>query len=154
MSPRSLLVLLLAIGCHKGPKVPDGDIAATLTAPAATAAAFDPASLHGKPSLVMFVSITCPYCRATIPRAAAAAKAEDGNALLVFVTGTPGGVKSLLTTIKFPYPALVDDGALKARYGVHAVPYTLVLGPDGHAREVLEGEQEESALRDALVAAR
>jgi hypothetical protein len=34
------------------------------------------------------------------------------------------------------------------------VPYTLVLGADGSARDALEGEQEESALRDALVAAR
>jgi thiol-disulfide isomerase/thioredoxin len=154
MSPRSLLVLVLAIGCHRGPPLPAGDIAATLTAPAANGSAFDPASLHGKPSLVMFVSITCPYCRATIPRAAAAAAAEGGNALLVFVNGSPGGVTSLMTTIKFPYPALVDDGTLKARYGVHAVPYTLVLGADGRARDALEGEQEETALRDALVAAR
>lgn len=155
MSPRSLLVLLLAAGCHKGPALPEGDVAATLTAPAATTGtAFDPASLHGKPSLVMFASISCPYCRATMPRVASAAAAENANAVVVFVIGSPGGVKSLVTTTKFPYPALVDDGTLKARYHVTSVPYTIVLGPDGHARDVLEGEQDEPALRDALVAAR
>ncbi len=155
MTSRSALVLLLVLGCHRGSApLPEGDVAATLTAPAASGSAFDPASLHGKPSLVMFVSVTCKYCMATIPRAASAARAEDGNALLVFVSGSPGSVNSLLTTIKFPYPALVDDGALEQRYHVRAVPYTLVLGADGRARDVLEGEQDEPALREALVAAR
>lgn len=158
MSPRSLLVIglsiMLALGCHRGPKLPAGDIAATLTAPVASAVAFDPQSLHGKPSLVMFVSITCKYCQATIPRAAAAAQAADANAVLVFVSGTAPGVRSLLTTMRFPYPAIVDDGALEQRFGIAAVPYTLVLGADGRARDVLEGEQDESTLRDALVAAR
>jgi thiol-disulfide isomerase/thioredoxin len=154
MLTRSALVLVLLLGCHRGPKLPDGDIAATLTAPAANGTAFDPASLHGKPSLVLFVSLTCGYCRATIPRAAAAAAAQNANAVLVFVSGSAPGVTSLLTTIKFPYPAVVDDGALKARYNITAVPYTLVLDADGRARDALEGEQQEDALRDALVAAK
>jgi len=154
MSSRAALVLIVALGCHRGPSLPAGDIAATLVAPAANGAAFDPASLHGKPSLVMFVSITCRYCLATIPRAASAARAADGNALLVFVSGSAGSVTSFVTTTKFPFPALVDDGSLKERYAIHAVPYTLVLGADGRARDALEGEQEESALRDALVAAK
>jgi thiol-disulfide isomerase/thioredoxin len=154
MSSRGLLVLIVALGCHRAPTLPAGDIAATLIAPAANGAAFDPASLHGKPTLVLFASITCKYCLATIPRAAAAARAEGGNALLVFVSGSAGSVNSFVTTTKFPFQALVDDGSLKQRYAIHAVPYTLVLGADGSARDALEGEQEESALRDALVAAK
>src|SRR5579862_9242053 len=63
-----LVVALLAIGCHRGANVPDGNIAATLTVPA-VGSAFDPASLAGKPSLVLFVTPTCPHCLATIPRA-------------------------------------------------------------------------------------
>jgi thiol-disulfide isomerase/thioredoxin len=156
MSSRSLvLVIALATACHKGPKPPAGDITATLTATALDAHPFDAAAFHGKPSLVMFVSPTCPYCLATIPRAAAAAKSEGANAVLVFIGGAANNAAPVVARTNWTGPALVDDtGALKALYAVKAVPYTLVLGPDGHARDVLEGEQDETALQDALVAAK
>jgi thiol-disulfide isomerase/thioredoxin len=153
MSTRSVLALLVLAACHRGPTPPDGDIAASLTAPAIGTHALDPASLRGKPSLVVFVSPTCPYCLATIPRAAAAATAEHANAVLVFVVGREPAAAAILDRTHWTGPALIDDGTLKTRYHVKAVPYTLVLGPAGHAREVLEGEQQEQDLRDALVAA-
>ncbi len=147
--------LALVLGCRRTPPLPSGDVAATLVAPSAVAGArLDPATLRGKPALVMFVSATCKYCAATIPRAAAAARATGDGAVLVFVSGRAEAIASLVTTLHFPGAALVDDGTLERRYGIHAVPYTLVLGPDGRAVDALEGEQEEAALRDALVAAR
>jgi thiol-disulfide isomerase/thioredoxin len=155
MSSRSLVLLIALAACHHGPKVPDGDIASSLSATAIDAHPFDATAFHGKPSLVLFVSPTCPYCLATIPRAAAAAKAQDANAVLVFVSGRAQSATAICDRTKWTGPAMVDgDGALKKMYGVKAVPYTLVLGADGHAHEVLEGEQEESDLRDALVAAK
>ena len=155
MSARWVLVLAIATACHRGPKPPEGDVAASLTATAVGAHSFDPATLHGKPSIVLFVSPTCPYCLATIPRAAAAADSEHANALLVFVSGREQNATKVVDQTHWTRPALVDDnGALKAQYHVAAVPYTLVLGADGHARDVFEGEQEESTLRDALVAAK
>ena len=36
---------------------------------------------------------------------------------------------------------------LRRKYGVRAVPYTLVLGADGHAREALRGAQDEGTPR-------
>jgi thiol-disulfide isomerase/thioredoxin len=156
MSSRSLvLAIALAAACHKGPKLPEGDVATTLTATALDAHPFDAASFHGKPSLVLFVSPTCPYCLATIPRAAAAAKSEGANAVLVFVVGHAKNAVPIVEHAKWAGPALVDeDGALKKLYAVKSVPYTLVLGADGRARDALEGEQEESDLREALVAAK
>jgi thiol-disulfide isomerase/thioredoxin len=156
MSSRSLvLVIALFAACHHGPKLPDGDVAATLTATVLDKHAFDASAFHGKPSLVLFVSPTCPYCLATIPRAAAAAKAQDANAVLVFISGRMQHATGVVDRAKWAGPVMVDeDGALKKLYAIKAVPYTLVLGADGKARDVLEGEQEESDLRDALVAAR
>src|SRR5262245_39037334 len=62
-----LLIVALAIaGCKRNNEpVPEGDIAATLTVPSIGAYTFDPASLKGKPSLIMFVTPTCPHCIAT-----------------------------------------------------------------------------------------
>jgi len=154
MSLRSLAVVFALAACHRGPTPPEGDIPATLTATALPSHTYDATAFHGRPSLVLFVSPTCPYCMATIPRAAAAAKAQDANAVLVFISGRTDGVTAVVDRMRWAGPAMLDNGALKKLYNVKAVPYTLVLGPDGHAREVLEGEQEESDLTAALSSAK
>jgi thiol-disulfide isomerase/thioredoxin len=150
-----LLVFGLAIsGCHRGASVPSGDIVATLTAAPADERAFDPTSLRGKPTIVLFASPTCPHCTKELPIAQAAAHAEDANIVAVFVSGAKKHAASVTKSVGFTAPVLVDDGTLLKRYDIRAVPYTLVLGPDGHARDAFRGEQDESTLRAALSDAR
>ena len=150
-----LLVIGLAIaGCHKGPSVPSGDIVATLTATSADDRAFDPTSLRGKPTLVLFASPTCPHCTKELPIAQAAAHAEDANIVAIFVSGAKKHASSVTKSVGFSAPVLVDDGTLLKRYDIQAVPYVLVLGPDGHARNAFRGEQDEATLRNALADAR
>ncbi len=115
---------------------------------------FDPASLKGKPSLVMFVTPTCPHCLATIPHGIAAAKAKDANLVAVFVAGRAANATGVVSRTQFPGPALVDDGTLMKRYHIDAVPYVVVLGADGHATAAYIGEQDESTFADALADAR
>jgi thiol-disulfide isomerase/thioredoxin len=146
---RLALLVVLVSGCHRRPNLPDGDITTTLTVPP-IAGTFDPTSLKGKPSLVLFVTPTCSHCLATIPRAATAAKAKDANVVAVFVAGHADNATGVVDHTKFWGPALVDDGTLRKRYHVESVPYTLVLARDGHAVDAFEGEQEESTLADAL----
>ena len=152
----TLLVILLAVtACKRNDTpVPDGDIAATLALPSLGAYAFDPASLKGKPCLVMFVTPTCPHCIATIPRGAAAATKEGANVVAVFVAGNKQNAEGVVSHAKFPGTALIDDGTLRTKYNIRGVPYSLVLGPDGRAREAFRGEQEESTFRDALADAK
>jgi len=146
------LLLALAAACTK---LPEGDIAATLTATSVSGAPFDPASLKGAPALVLFVSPTCPYCRAELPLAASAAKASNANVVAVFVAGKKDNAAGVLKSAHFDGAALIDDtGALKQRYDVQKVPYTLVLGADGHAVEQFHGQQDEATLRSALANAR
>ena len=151
-----LLAVALAItGCKRNDTpVPEGDVAATLTLPSLGEKAFDPQTLKGKPSLVMFVTPTCPHCLATIPRGAAAAQAQGANVVAVFVAGNKTNAEGVVSHAKFPGAALIDDGTLRRQYKITGVPYSLVLGPDGHAREAFRGEQEESTLRDALADAK
>jgi hypothetical protein len=151
----SLIALACSIGgCNRGEPVRAGDVATTLTAPSLGAVKFDPASIKGKPSLVMFVTPTCSHCLATIPRGIAAAQATDSNIVAVFVAGGKSNAEGVISHTKFPGPALVDDGTLRKKYNVQGVPYSLVLGPDGRAREAFRGEQQESTFREALAAAR
>ena len=145
------LVLLVAVGCHRGPAPPDGDVVDAIAAARPVGArALDPASIHGKPALVLFVSPTCRYCLATLPRAIAAAQGHGAAIVVVFTAGGPENARGVLTTTHFPGTALVDDGTLIRRYHITHVPYTLVVGPDGHARAAFEGEQDQSTFDDAL----
>lgn len=154
----STLLLLIALGlagCKRNSEpVPDGDITATLTLPSLGENVFDPASLKGKPSLVMFVTPTCPHCIATIPRGAAAAQQQGANVVAVFVAGNKANAEGVVSHAKFPGTALIDDGTLLRKYNIRGVPYSLVLGADGRAREAFRGEQDESTFRDALADAK
>jgi len=140
--------------CKKREPVPSGDIAAALTSPTIEGPAFDPSVLRGKPSIVMFVSPTCPHCVEQIPAAQKVARANDANVVAVFIVGKAENAKGVISHTKFEGPALIDDGTLRRKYGVRAVPYTLVLGADGHAREALRGAQGEDRLADAVADAR
>lgn len=157
-SPRrctQLLIIALAVAaCAKKEPVPKGDILGTLLAPTIEGAAFKPEALRGKPSLVLFVSPTCPHCLEEIPLAQKAAKAKDANVVAVFVAGQAKHAKGVVDHTKFDGYALIDDGTLKKRYGIRAVPYTLALDADGYAKVALRGAHGASALEDALSAAR
>lgn len=149
-----LIAALAVVGCRKSLPVPNGDVAASLTLPTTEDAPFDPASLKGKPTLVLFASPTCPHCIAELPIAQRAATAESANLVAVFVVGNKQHAASVTKHAGFTAPVLVDDGTLRTRYDIKAVPYMLVLGPDGRARSALRGETDEPTLRDALSDAR
>ena len=155
--PTQLLVLALALAACKRntTPVPPGDIAASLALPSVGAHSFDPETLRGKPSLVMFVTPTCPHCLATIPRGNKAAQATGANVVAVFVAGTKQNAEGVVSHTQFSGVALVDESkAMIQKYGIKGVPYSLVLGADGRARQAFRGEQEESTLREALGDAR
>ena len=139
-----------AVECRKEAAVPPGDIAASLAAAKPAAGSFEPASLRGKPTLVMFGSPTCPHCLTELPIAQRVARAADANIVAVFVVGTAQRAQAVAATAQFTAPVLVDDGTLRKRYAIEAVPYTLVLGADGHAQRAFRGEQTEATLRAAL----
>ena len=156
----SVVVLLAAAisGCKRNSApVPGGDITASLALPSLGPNTFDPESLKGKPSLVMFMTPTCPHCLATIPRAAAAAQAKGANVVAVFVAGQKQNVEGVIANKKFTGVALVPDKegqkALIDKFQIKGVPYALVLGPDGKAREAFRGEQDESTFASALSSA-
>jgi thiol-disulfide isomerase/thioredoxin len=154
-------VAIAGVGCRRGASVPEGDVTDAIAAaqpiasrdsiPASSnARTLDPASLRGKPAIVVFVSPTCKYCLATLPRAAASAQAHAAGLVAVFTVGKPENARDVLDRIHFPGTGLVDDGTLIHRYHISAVPLTFVLGRDGHVRDVYEGEQEQATFDDAL----
>lgn len=151
-----LLLVALASGCKKKIPVPDGDVTASLiVASHADDKPFDPASLKGKPTLVLFATPTCPYCAEELPVAAKVAAAENANIVAVYISGGKQHAATVAKSLKYEGPVLVDeDGKLRKQYEIKGVPYTLVLGADGHAREAFRGLQDEATLRDAIADAK
>ena len=150
-----LAAISLAAACKKSLPLPDGDVTASLTLPTLAGGSFEPATLKGKPTLVLFASPTCGYCAQELPIAQTAAGAEGANVVAVFISPTQQRAAQMVERAQFTAPALVDpSGGLRERYDIKAVPYLLVLGPDGRAREAFRGAQDEQTLRTALASAR
>ena len=149
------LVLALTIclaGCTKKEAGPEGDIVGTLQGTTIDGTPFDPATLRGKPGLVMFVSPTCPHC---VDELTAAPKiTKDANAVAVFIVGKAENAKGVVEHTKFNGPVIIDDGSLRKKYGVRAVPYTVVVNAEGRATEALRGAQGADRLAEALADAR
>ncbi|MGE0872653.1 MAG: TlpA family protein disulfide reductase [Kofleriaceae bacterium] len=151
----ALVAALTAVAaCRQRTPGPEGDILATLTGAPINVEAFDAKTMRDKPSLVLFVTPTCPHCAAQLPQAQHAATKSNANLVAVFVAGKKENATGVLDHAKFSAPAILDDGSLKRRYGIRSVPYTLVLGADGKAREQFVGEQTAGMLMDALEDAR
>ena len=148
-----LFVILVISACHRRAQVPEGDITESLTVPA-LGDPLDTESLLGKPTLVVFVSPTCPHCLTELPLAQHAARAADANVVAVFVVGQRENATDVVKTTKFDGPVLIDDGTLRQRYDVKNVPYTLVLRADGRANDAFLGQQEQATLQDAIADAR
>lgn len=151
----AIALVVLSVACHRNTaKVPDGDILASLTIPSLAGDPLDIAALEGKPTLLLFITPSCVHCLATLPHAIEAAKQQATNIVAVFVAGDIARAQRVVDQLKFPGPALHDDGTLRKLYRVDSVPYTVIVGNDGHATDAFEGEQETDTLAHALSRAR
>jgi thiol-disulfide isomerase/thioredoxin len=159
-STQLLLLAALTISAtacrNKGTAMPADDFIAVLRPlPTADDSLFDPGKLRGKPTLVLFASPTCGHCMVELPVAEKAAAAEQANMVAVFIVGGKKHAAAVKKSKSLTSPVLVDeDGALRKKYDIKGVPYTIVLGTDGRAIEAFRGAQGEDVLRDALAAAR
>lgn len=153
IAPALVLAVTAAFGsaaCKREAPVPPGDVAARLTVPTATGAAFDPETLRGKPALVVFWRPGCPHCLAELPEAARAAQERGVTAVAVQVAGSAEAGQAVLAKVGWTGPALVDDGQLVRGLQIKAVPWTLVLRGDGTAKKAWLGRQSYDTLRGAL----
>jgi thiol-disulfide isomerase/thioredoxin len=154
-----LAVIALALAaflaaCKKETPPPPGNVAARLALPTADGTMFDPATLAGKPTIVVFWRPGCPHCREELPLVRKACKEKGANAVAVQVSEDPGFGQRTLEKVAWEGVALIDDGAARKTLGVDKVPWTLVLRPDGTAAKAFIGAQSYDTLVGALAAAR
>jgi methylamine dehydrogenase accessory protein MauD len=88
-------------------------------------------SADARPTLVMWISPTCPVCKGLVPTARSLA--EDENLNLVFASDGDkperhlAYVKDLGISI---YPYIISQ-ALGMQYAVSKLPFAVLIGPDG-----------------------
>lgn len=129
---------------------PAGDILADLALPMVNGAVFDPKPLYPRDVLVMFFSPTCGHCMREMPEAVAAAEQAGSAVLAVMVGGNVKQAERLAVADRLTAPVILDDGQLRRKYGIRAVPYTLVLAAGGRAERAFVGAQGQDRLASAL----
>jgi len=85
-----------------------------------------------RPVLVHFWATWCPICRTEQGTIAAIARDNPNVITVAMQSGTPEAVGRHLREQRLDFPVVNDpDGALAAAWGVHAVPASFVISPDG-----------------------
>ena len=150
----ALALLLTAAACRRDPPPPPGNIAAQLAIPTRAEPVFDPATLGGKPALLVFWRPGCPYCRQELPEAQRAADETGATAVAVQISESSALGKQALEQAGWTGIDLVDRGSLRLALKVRSVPYTLVLRSDGTAARAFVGRQSYGTLKSALASVR
>lgn len=101
-----------------------------------------------RPVLVHFWATWCPVCR-TEQGSIAAIAHDDANVITIAMqSGKPEEVSRYLQEQNIYLPALNDpDGSISGAWGVHAVPASFIIAPDGRIRFVEVGYTTGMGLR-------
>ncbi|MGA0839291.1 MAG: hypothetical protein ACO3Z6_11120 [Pseudomonadales bacterium] len=117
-----------------GPKI--GELAPRLSIPTLTGEILEVGTERARALLILFVSPTCPLCKALIPAARALARGERGRLDLAFASDggdatTHGRYVSDMEITSWPYVQSVELGM---RFEVAKLPYAVLIDAAGVLR--------------------
>lgn len=101
-----------------------------------------------KPTLVHFWATWCPICRTEQGTIAAIARDYPNTITVAMNSGLTNEVKRYMQEQGIDIPTVNDpDGSLSETWGVHAVPASFIVAPDGKIQFVEVGYTTEIGLR-------
>jgi len=115
----------------------------------------------GQPQAIVFVAHWCPHCRAEVPRLVALAKqgAFEGVKVSAVATSTSEQAPNYppskwLQDAQWPFPVMADSksGTAAQAYGLSAVPYFVLVNPDGTVAGRATGEISDADVRANVAA--
>lgn len=100
------------------------------------------------PVLVHFWATWCPVCRTEQSSIAALAHDDPAVITIAMQSGKPEEVVKYMREQGVDFPVVNDpDGSIARAWGVHAVPVSFIISPDGGVRFVEVGYTTEIGLR-------
>lgn len=106
----------------------------------------------GRWVVISYWATWCGYCREEIQGLNSFYRAHaDQVAMFGFNYDDPGNLSEHINEMGVQFPTLINDP--KASFGIRGIsglPTTLVIGPDGHLKHVLEGPQTKRSLERAV----
>lgn len=101
-----------------------------------------------KPMLVHFWATWCPICRTEQSNIAAIARDYPNTITVAMNSGLTNEVKRYMQEQGIDFPTVNDpDGSISTAWGVHAVPVSFIVAPDGTVHFVEVGYTTEVGLR-------
>lgn len=101
-----------------------------------------------QPMLVHFWATWCSICKAEQGSIESVIQDHPAAITIAMQSGKPAAIVQHLQQQGLHFPVLNDpDGQLAAAWGVHAVPASFILGPDGTVRFIEVGYTSELGLR-------
>lgn len=102
----------------------------------------------GRPVLVHFWATWCPICRTEQGSIDAIAHDHPDVITVAMQSGKPAEVAGFMREQGIEFPVLNDaDGSLASAWGVHGVPASFIVAPDGRIRFVEVGYTTSMGLR-------
>jgi len=149
--------LLLLNSCSKqsSKAIRVGDIIASFSGTDLNGTPFSLATHKGKPVIVRFFLIDCPYCKADTPIFNGFYESYRPQGLeIVYINNNGkniGEVEAFTRELKIDFPVIFDpQGKIAKQYNVKVQPLTLVLSPEHKLLAALLGGVSEAELNELL----
>jgi peroxiredoxin len=153
----TIITALLLISCSRGNNkaIRVGDTIASFTSTDLEAKTFSLASHAGKPVIVRFFLLNCPYCKADTPIFNLFYDKYRQKGLEIVYINNNGSqadeVKAFARELKIGFPVIYDpEGKIAKQYNVKVQPLTLILSPEHKLLAALLGGVSEAELDELL----
>ena len=97
------------------------------------------ADTRGKVTVLDFWATWCNPCLASMPRLEKLARSHADVAVITINLDDPAKARALFNERGYTMKLLADDGDVSQRYGVSAIPHTVIIDRSGMVREVVRG---------------
>jgi peroxiredoxin len=151
------VALLLLNSCSGGgtKAIRVGDTLAAFNGTDLEGKTFSLASHKGKPVIVRFFLINCPYCKADTPIFNTFYDKYRQKGLEIVYINNNGAnteeVKTFVRELKINFPVIYDpEGKIAKQYNVKVQPLTMVLSPEHKLLAALLGGVSEAELNELL----
>lgn len=94
---------------------------------------------RGRVAVVLFWASWCPECTAQLRRVEEAAAGREVGVVGVGYQDTHATARAAMLRVGAAWPTVLDDGAVARRYGLSALPSTVVVDPRGRVACVFSG---------------